>query len=244
MKKAAAFLLCLAILFAGSAPAFAEGTKTIIFKGEAEKFVTNISGDVQQLGFTNMQPGDERSLTLTLRNDDAQKMTFYMSAEILDNIAEKTADGQAVYDFVISRNGEVFFSTVIGGGQAYNQTVGDQYLDASNNILLDTLGKGESNTVTITLKLDGDSAGNSYMNQTGQIQLVFTVATPTPNEPVTVINNITKYITGQGTTVTQNSPYTGLSSPWLWISVVLIAAAVIVLVVINKRKRKDGDHRG
>lgn len=35
-------------------------------------------------------------------------MRFYMSAEILDNIASKTADSQAVYDFVISKTASPF----------------------------------------------------------------------------------------------------------------------------------------
>ncbi|MGL6293112.1 hypothetical protein, partial [Eubacterium aggregans] len=145
-KRCIPFILTAVFLLATMGTVLAEGGEVITFKGEAEKFVYSMDGDFSTQGFTDLQPGEDRTLTLILKNDGSREMSFYMSVEILDNIAEKTADSQAVYDFSIAKNGTTFFSTVIGGGSAYNQSVGREYLQEDNNILLDTLAVGAQDT--------------------------------------------------------------------------------------------------
>ena len=191
-----------------------------------------MDGDLSTQGFTDLQPGEDRTLTLILKNDGSREMSFYMSAEILDNIAEKTADSQAVYDFSIAKNGTTFFSTVIGGGSAYNQSVGREYLQEDNNILLDTLAVGAQDRVTVAIKLDGQSAENSYMDKTGKIQLVFNAGYPvTPGQ--SMIKTVTQYITGERSIV--NTGVGGASMAAIVIGVALIILAVVLIVKRRKR---------
>lgn len=209
--------------------------KTITFKGQAEKFVTEIGGSAQN-GFSDMEPGESRDLQLTLKNDHTDEMQFYMSAEILDNIAVK-ADKNAVYDFEISKNEEIFFTAVIGGGNERNISQGEEQLTGDNNILLDTLKKGEENKIMITLTLDGDSAENLYMSQSGEIQFLFTVAAPDDSGTV-VHQTVTKYLQGAGQKIIKRVK-TGDN-----ISVGIFAAAaisllVIIAVIIKKRKEEE-----
>lgn len=246
--KRIALLLMAALLFSTMSTAFAAGDETITFKGTAEKFVSDVQKDSE--GFTGMLPGEERTVTLTLVNQDSSEMKFYMSAEIIDNIAGKTADSQAVYDFVISKNGTPFFSTIIGGGTTQNNSIGSEYLDKDNNILLDTLAQGQSDVIDITLKLDGSSTGNSYMNQTGDIQLVFTASTPDPAQGGNIIDQIVQGVTNivsggssQGGTGVAG-PNTGLggSSTYLIIAalcIIVAIAAIVVLIVSRKKKGED-----
>lgn len=238
-KKIIAGLVTALLIVCSVGTAFAQDNPTVTFKGESEKFVESVTGDTS---FTNMEPGETRTMNLTLKNEDASEMSFFMSAEILKNIAETTADKQSVYDFSIAKNGTVFFSTVIGGGEAYNKSVGKEYLTSDNNILLDNLSQGQSDVITVTLSLDGDSTNGSsttsgdtlntsgYMDKTGQIQFVFSAATPvTPGG--SVVQTITNYVnqnvnTGIGASVTG-----------IVIGAILIAVAVILIV----KRRKAGE---
>lgn len=232
-KRCIPFILTAVFLLATMGTVLAEGGEVITFKGEAEKFVHSMDGDLSTQGFTDLQPGEDRTLTLILKNDGSREMSFYMSAEILDNIAEKTADSQAVYDFSIAKNGTTFFSTVIGGGSAYNQSVGREYLQEDNNILLDTLAVGAQDRVTVAIKLDGQSAENSYMDKTGKIQLVFSAGYPvTPGQ--SMIKTVTQYITGERSIV--NTGVGGASMAAIVIGVALIILAVVLIV---KRRRRE-----
>lgn len=236
-KPIKSLILTLVLLLAAAPVALAQDAQVITFKGEAQAFVKSSDGTIASQGFTDMEPGEERTLNLVLANDAADEMRFFMSAEILDNIASKTADSQAVYDFTIAKNGTVFFSTVIGGGSAYNQSVGKEYLSEDNTILLDTLKKGESDQITVSMKLDGDSAGNGYMNQKGQIQLVFSVATPVvPGQGIVSI--ITQYIRGEGSANVNTG--VGTSFAAIILGVALVAAAVLILW---KRHKKGEEHQ-
>lgn len=235
-KKIVTLLITAALLLATGISASA--AETITFRGQAEKFVTSVDGDVET--FTDMLPGETRTVSLTLKNEDSSEMKFYMSAEILDNIASKTADSQAVYDFVISKNGQPFFTTIIGGGTAKNTSAGEKYLDESNNILLDTLARGQSDVIDISLTLEGNSTGNSYMEKTGQIQLVFTASTPdNPAGGGNVIERLVQAITNPGAT----GPNTGLNggSPYLLIAgaCIVIAVVVIIILIVTRKKKEE-----
>ncbi|WP_195268131.1 hypothetical protein [Eubacterium sp. 1001713B170207_170306_E7] len=233
-KKSITLLITLALLLATALPAFA--SETITFKGASEKFVRDVTGNAED--FTGMLPGESRTISLTLINEDSSEMKFYMSAEILDNIARKTADSQAVYDFVISKNGVPFFTTVIGGGTAKNTSAGEKYLDESNNILLDTLAQGQSDVISIRLALEGNSTENSYMEKTGQIQLVFTASTPDNPTGGNIIERLVQTITNPGAT----GPNTGLNgaSPYmLFAGACVVIAVVIIIILIVTRKKKE-----
>ncbi|MEG0377729.1 MAG: hypothetical protein RR614_04540 [Eubacterium sp.] len=235
MKKKCVVLI-ISLIFLLSTGLSVSAAEIFIFKGQSEKFVTDITGDTD--GFTEMLPGETRTVNLSLKNEDSSEIKFYMSAEILDNIASKTADSQAVYTFIISKNGTPFFSTIIGGGTTKNSSVGDQYLDESNNILLDTLSQGQSDQISITLELDGNSTGNSYMKKTGEIQLVFTASTPdSPIQGGGVVQQIIKRITNNG-----RSPGTGLMGSNRQLYLILAGAGVVIIAVILmiiKKKKED-----
>lgn len=194
-KKIVSIVLSLITLMSICSPVMAQEDSIFTFEGDSGKFITE-EGDNN--GFEGMMPGEQRNVSIILKNDDRSSMDFFMNAEILDNIADK-GNQDAVYDFKISRDGEEFFSTVIG---ADGNTIGEEYLTEDNNIKLATLAKGEESRIIISLTLDGDSAENSYMNQDGKIKLQFSVGTPVENTGTTqtVIDRIIQYVkTGDNT---------------------------------------------
>lgn len=232
-------VICVALGAVGAAmPARAADVKVITFRGGAEKFVTDISGSTAENGFTNMEPGEMRTLNLTVANADSADMKFYMSAEILDNIAEKGTKN-AVYDLTISKNGTEIFAAVIGGENGNNISVGKEYLTEDNNILLDTLSKGESTQIAIALKLDGNSTDNAYMEQSGTIQLAFGVETPTSPAPETVIRRTTSYVQAAATQVVRAAK-TGDATTIRGLVILAAVMATLIIAVIVRRKKSKG----
>ena len=225
MKKILTAVIMTCALFLSITSANAAET-SITYSGDQDKFQI---ADSSATNFDNMMPGEERTVKVNLTNNDQDNLNFYMSSDIIDNIAEK-GDKDAVYDFSIAKDGKSFFSTVIGGTDS--NTVGKEYLTDDNRILLANLDKGEATTVSITLKLDGDSTGNAYMNQSGEIKFVFTVGThvtttTTTSGPVqNIYNTIYKYVK------------TGDATPILTF-VGLMVVALIGIVVFGKKKKKE-----
>lgn len=219
-KKIFVTMLSIFTLIISCTPVLANDDTLITYEGDSGKFITQ-EGTSQ--GFEDMMPGETREVSVKLKNDHYEAMDYFMSAEILDNIAEK-GNKEAVYEFNIARDGEVFFSTIIGGS---GNSIGQEYLTDDNNIKLAQLAKNEESVVTVSLSLDGDSTENAYQNQAGQIKLNFLVGTPesTMAEKQTIINRVIDYVR------------TGDSAPFVIIGGLLIISAAGI--VIFKKKREE-----
>lgn len=223
-KKIFGIILSIATVMLSCAPVVAAEDTLITFEGDSQKFITQ---EGTNEGFEDMQPGETRSVSVRLKNDNSDTMDFFMSAEILDNIAEK-GNKDAVYDFSISKDNETFFASVIG---ATGNTIGEEYLTDDNNIKLATLAKGEESLVTVSLTLDGDSTENAYMNQAGQIKLRFSAGTPVENlgETQTIIQRVINYVK------------TGDSAQFVLLGGLLVVSAIGVIVFMKKTKKKEGN---
>lgn len=223
-SKLFGIVLSIATVMLSCAPVVAAQDTLVTFEGDSQKFITQ---EGSSEGFEDMQPGETRSVTVRLKNDNNSTMDFFMSTEILDNIAEK-GNKDAVYDFSISRDSDTFFATVIG---ASGNTIGEEYLTDDNNIKLATLAKGEESLVTVSLSLDGDSTENTYMNQEGQIKLRFSAGTPVENlgETQTIIQRVVNYVK------------TGDSAPYVLMGGLLVVSALGIIVFVKKSKKKEGN---
>lgn len=94
-------------------------------------------------------------------------------------------------------------------------------------------------SIDISLELEGNSTGNSYMNQTGEIQLVFTASTPDNPTGGNIIERLVQSITNPGAA----GPNTGLKgvSPYIIVAcvfVVIAVVAIIILIVLRKKKEE------
>ncbi|MFQ8704937.1 MAG: LPXTG cell wall anchor domain-containing protein [Thomasclavelia sp.] len=221
-KRIFTMMLSIFILMLSSGPIYAQDDTLITYEGDSGKFITQ-EGTSQ--GFEDMMPGETRKVSVRLKNDHYDKMDYFMSAEILDNIAEK-GNQDAVYEFYIARDDEVFFSTVIGGT---GNSVGQEYLTDDNKIKLAQLAKDEECLVTVSLSLDGDSTENSYQNKDGQIQLNFLVGTPesTMANKQTIINRIIEYVK------------TGDNAPLIIMGGLLIISASVIVFIKYKRREEN-----
>lgn len=214
-----------ALLLAGQAGTVKAAEDTVISLDSSAVAFTKVE---QDLDFQEMEPGEERTAVIRLTNTSDSNMDFFISGEIVYNIADTGADAKnAVYDLELHKGDEEipFFQGVIGSAEnkkLSNSSLGLNYLQ--DDTLISSLKQGESTTIRMKLKLDGDSTENGYMNKSGQIRMnVYTsqaAETPEGNFVTDIIANV----------------LTGDRSDFIIYIVVAVAALAILLVLFKGRK--------
>ncbi len=114
------------------------------------------------LDFQDMEPGEIRNGNIHIQNTSKNAVTFYLSAELLENIAAQPDTTQnAVYKILLYRQNEEkpFYEKQI-----------DKQGDFAPNIELATLKKNEEVSVQIQLQFDGKTMDNSYQERHGKIR--------------------------------------------------------------------------
>ena len=145
--------------------------------------------------FAHLQPGDERTFTVTIRNDHKDSTDWYMENEIIKSLEQATesakATGTGGYTYLLKYNDREIFNSETVGGEGSEGLHG-----ATDNLeewfYLDSLTKGKSGTITLKVGLDGETQGNAYEDTAAQLALRFAVElneTPTtPDNPPTPTN--------------------------------------------------------
>ena len=109
MKNKLLITLGLCLALAGNAAGIKaeEESPLISFDGDSENYF-EFSTDKDELTdkFTGMMPGEKRSETFTLVNNDKREMKFYLNTQVLKDLGGDKAAG-AVYDISFARDGEV-----------------------------------------------------------------------------------------------------------------------------------------
>ena len=236
MKKLSV-LLVMASLIIPSMSTVNAADSMITFDGDAEKFINANENNEVFDGFKNMYPGETRTQSLTLKNDDYREMRFYMSSKIVDEFGNEITDSSGIaYDVNFTINGEDLFDGQVGGEDRVGMTdEGEQ----GDNILVATLGQGETALLEMTLTADGDTMDNSYQDASGHVEYTFSVEYD--DEPATVpekiVNTITKTVINPITKVVKTGDPVTLGV----FGVMLGASAVGIVYLIITRKKKEED---
>lgn len=224
MKKLCALLVMLSLFIPSVNSVFAANDSVITFDGDAEDFILPENNEVFNL--EGMYPGETRSYTLTLVNDDYREMNFYMSSRIVDELANDSypSSGAAAFDFNFKINGVDLFDGLVGG----EDNVGKKMME--DDILIATLAKGEKAVLEMSVTADGDTLDNTYQNATGLVQYTFSVEYDDEvSAPQQVINRIVKNVkTGDPTTLSVFGALLGGS---------LVG---IVYLFVTRRKKEEG----
>lgn len=214
-----------ALLLVGQAGTVKAAEDTVISLDPSAVAFTKVE---QDLDFREMEPGEERTAVIRLTNTSESNMDFYISGELVYNIADAGADTKnAIYDLELCKGDEEtpFFQGVIGSAEnkkLSNSSLGLNYLQ--DDTLISSLKQGESTTVRMKLKLDGDSTENGYMGKSGQIRMnVYTSQTAVTPEGNFVTDIITNVLTGD-------------RSDFIIYIVVAVVALVILGVLLKGRK--------
>ena len=137
-----------------------------------------------------LQPGDDITITLNLKNDNASAANWYMTNEVLQSLEETAGSGASggAYEYELTYTDpagarEVLFTSDTVGGENSSSRVG---LKAASSgledfLYLDTLSPGQRGVVTLRVALDGETQGNDYQNTLASLQMNFAVDTTTVN---------------------------------------------------------------
>lgn len=225
MKTIASLVMMLVLLLGIGAPAYADGI--VSYQGGAEKFVFLPGSSYTDTdlfdGFKNVMPGDTLTQTVEVRNRflNTGSVRIYLRAVAHDEqsnplSANVAASGETVAtmsDFLSQLHMEVW-----QGDKCIFAGTPDQLDGLKNNVLLATVARFKSTTLTVKLQVPAE-LGNEYANRVGEVDWVFTAEELDP----------------------QGNPKTGdTSNLTLWIVVMvvcLVAVAVVAFLILKKKKK-------
>jgi len=228
------------LAFSVALPAQAANS-TVTFTSDGKMDTPASLGDA----FEGMAPGEEKSLTIEVKNNNDHTADFYMSTEVLEAL-EKAGSAGAGYDVKLTAGGVTLYDSALGGytGEV-GSTAGLKEMNGalSDSILIATLNKGGKTDVILTIGLDGEALDNTaainYANALGEIEFAFKAGYEDPTGGYTVYKIITKK--GETKYVTIVDGKTPLAAKTgdnfsIIIAAVVVLAGVAFLVVGLRRK--------
>ncbi len=210
-KKIMAYALLAGMLFSASATVRAEShtaESNVSFTGENTLAADYTSAEMNDAVY-NLQPGDDITINLNLKNDNPSAANWYITNEVLQAL-EETAGSSAsggAYEYELIYTGpdgsqEVLFTSDTVGGENSGSRVGLKAATSGleDYLYLDTIAPGQQGLITLRVALDGETEGNSYQNTLASLQMNFAVDT------TTVYNEtITEVVDEEGNPVPENS---------------------------------------
>ena len=143
-----------------------------------------------------LQPGDDVTFVVNLRNDYTKGSNWYMTSEIIDSLEEGTATGggytyqlQYINNTDSKKSRMLYDSDTVGGdaltGQAQseqglrevNQAIKEDYRssDGVSYFYLDNLSRGQGGQIVLKIALDGETQGNRYQDRLADLRMNFAV---------------------------------------------------------------------
>lgn len=205
---------------------------------------------------SKLQPGDRIIFTVNLRNEDSNATDWYMTNKVLDSLEASTGAGAngGAYTYRLVYHGPggeniLFDSEKIGGdevsdGAAARQAAGAKGREGLEEataaleeyFILDTLNKGQSGTITLTVGLEGESQGNAYQNTFADLTMNFAVERrPSPANIVREPKQITL--------VRADTVRTGDDSQLLFYTALFLTSGMMLLLLslyVRKEMKEEG----
>lgn len=206
MKKKrlwAGLLFLLISLFSGEI--YAKEVQTVTLT-EDDKLIYEQKAEDLQKAFTDMAPGDTRTIAIKLQNKNSHAADFFLSESTIDAFEEVNKSSGAAYEFTVSigaekDNAEVILNTVAGGytDELKASTEGlFEIRELKDYRHIAKLEKGGSTNLYLTLTLDGEGMDSTdlvdYSNATGALELNFKASYSDDGQTVVVTNQQPKDI--------------------------------------------------
>ena len=196
-KRLFSVILLLALIASLSAPVFADHLTgdpswTVTFT-TAAKIESSFKTSEIQDAVSTLQPGDDITVTITLRNKYKESVDWYMMNSIIKSMRE------------------LYNSEKVGGQLAADDTTTPEGLHEVNDALkdyfyLEAMPTNGTGVVTLTVALEGETQGNRYQDTLADLRMRF-AAEITPTRTVVKTgdetNNMPYYLgmTGSGVIV-------------------------------------------
>ena len=237
-KKLFAMMSALFVMLGSVMPVMAD-TKTESYKVVYDG--TTMSQNLPTTGyFGGVEPGDTVKISVELSNTSSQASDWYMENTISKIFETSTSmTGSYIYELTITDNSTKEVTTLytnksVGGEKGTGlQSVGDYFSDGLEWFYIGNIAAGSTATVNLTVKLDGDTQGNDYMNTLGKLKFNFGV------EPANV-QTITKTGENKKVTTVKTSTDTGYSIYSILACVSGLLLFVLACVMGKNELKKKG----
>ena len=203
MKKTFSVLAVLLVMaMAFSTAVFAESRRTdenwgVTLTADG-KLESNFSADEFNNAIYSLQPGDDVTITLKLRNNYKDTTDFYMLNEVMQSLEDASSvAGGGAYSYELTYQSpnttdlDILFRSDSVGGEGYVKKDLEGLHGATDNLkdyfYLDTLSNGTEGLVTLKITLEGETQGNDYQDTLAELRLKFAVELDKPSRDVTVI---------------------------------------------------------
>jgi len=253
MKKK---ILCLAMtvvmVVGGSMTAYAkehQGSDSWLVDFDGKNLNSNFGSSNLADEAENVQPGDSIDLKVQIKNSDSGKTDWYMSNEVIQTLEEgkEQADGGAYeykLSYVSSSETKILYDSTAVGGET---NTGGEGLHQATEALedyfyLDRLSSGQSGTVHLWVKIEGETTGNGYQTTLAKLQMNFAVEKVTDGQE-TIPRNITRTIyEADSTRVIRQTVKTGDTTKVLLLCVLALVSGIALLVLGVKSMKKNQKH--
>lgn len=182
MKRNMMTVLLVLLMMVFPATVFADSAGSVTYNG------TDLDAAFKSIDVSDLQPGDEQTYEITLKNDSDVEADWWLSNTVIQSLEDSTSASGGAYTYILQYNGtDIYNNTTVGG----ESTKGVEGLHQATNAMeefffLATMAADGSGTLSLTVALDGETQGNAYQNTAGEIELQFAVephTTPKPEPP-------------------------------------------------------------
>ena len=232
-KKLICIFLAAAVLCCMAIPVYAEhlsgSTSWLVEFTEDGRLTSNYSITGYADEVNGLEPGDDITLQIQLKNTYKENTDWYMSNEVLKSLEEgDAADGAYSYELIYTGPAgttELYNSNRVGGDDS------EGLLEATDALkdffYLDTMTPGAEALVKLVITLDGETQGNDYHSTLATLKMNFAVEpyTETPTNPENPTN--------PNTPNTPNKPpvQTGDSNHLLLAYIIIGIAGILFLLL-------------
>ena len=192
-------LICSISSVTACADSFKSDVGTVWFdtdgKAMHNDFAKNNLTETLYSRLNTLQPGDDVTFVVNLRNEYTKGSNWYMTSEIIDSLEEGTANGGG-YTYELryinntdsSKSRMLYTSETVGGDPISGQKQSEQGLREVNQAIkedynrngvsyfyLDNLDRNKGGQIVLKIALDGETQGNNYQDRLADLRMNFAV---------------------------------------------------------------------
>ncbi|MDO4197382.1 MAG: hypothetical protein Q4D13_00165 [Erysipelotrichaceae bacterium] len=149
---------------------------TVTFTGTALVEDYNTAGYASEVN--SLQPGDSFSVTVNNTNNYDGNTAWYFSNSVLKTLEELSVAKNGAYTYTLAYNGTTIYDSSTVGGETVSSSGTGLYqaTDALDEwFYIDTLKKGQSGQMILTVNFDGETQANNYMLTDAALQMKYAV---------------------------------------------------------------------
>ena len=257
MKRVISAIVGLVLMLALPTVAFADhiegSTGWFVEYNSAGRVEDNYTQRSWADNISKLQPGDDITLTIEIRQSNDTPADWYLSNAVLKSLEDGDASGSA-YGYKLSYEGPSNSRTLYESQSVGGKGSADGLADATNAMddyfYLGTLSKGQTAKVTLNVSLDGETEGNAYFDTLARLSLKFAVE-PNVNPENNYVNKteekqevVNRTVPANRQNLAKTGDRTSMFPVYLLIAAVGVLCLAIAIRRIHNNKNQDNNEDG